>query len=105
MNMRSYKCCTPTGQINQALEKSVSLLKILSDVSRIKILCILNKESYCVADLYSKACLSQSLTSHHLRDLKKYDLVKSKKIGQKVCYSLTLKGQKVYKLIFNLIRL
>lgn len=46
--------------------------------------------------------LSQSLVSHHLRDLKDNDLVKSDKRGLKVYYSLTKKAEKVINLIFKI---
>ena len=46
--------------------------------------------------------LSQSLISHHLKDLKDYGLVSDRKQGKWSYYSLTSKGQKITNLIFKI---
>jgi len=100
--MDSCKCCSPDGQISRTLEKISSLLKLVADPSRIKIMCILRANQSCVCDLVEKIKLSQSLISHHLSDLKKADLVCRTKRGQKVYYSLTPKGKNITNLIFKI---
>jgi DNA-binding transcriptional ArsR family regulator len=102
--MRSYKyqCCSANGEISKSLEKLSSDLKIIADSSRIKIICILNRESYCVSDLACQAGLSQSLTSHHLKDLKSIKLLVANKKEKKVIYSLSKKGKEIVDLIFKI---
>ena len=79
-----------------------TILKIIADNSRLKILKLLSKNTCCVCDIYKNLNLSQSLVSHHLSDLKKADLVSSKKISPKILYSLTKKGKQITNLIFKI---
>jgi DNA-binding transcriptional ArsR family regulator len=46
--------------------------------------------------------LSQSLISHHLKDLREAGMVSNKKRGLRVYYSLTIEGQRVTETIFSL---
>jgi len=46
--------------------------------------------------------LSQSLISHHLRDLKEAGVVEDKKQGLYVYYSLTKKGKEITNLLFQI---
>ncbi|MDD4136022.1 MAG: metalloregulator ArsR/SmtB family transcription factor [Candidatus Shapirobacteria bacterium] len=79
-----------------------ALLKLISETNRLKILYLLQKREHCVCELIKETKLSQSLISHHLKDLKDINLV-SKRIESKWShYSLTPKGQKITKLIFKL---
>ncbi len=79
-----------------------TILKIIADNSRLKILKLLSKNTCCVCDIYKNLNLSQSLVSHHLSDLKKADLVSYKKISPKILYSLTKKGKQITNLIFKI---
>lgn len=49
------------------------------------------KKSCCVGQLWQNLNLSQNLTSHHLKILKKENLVKSKREGKKIIYCLDKK--------------
>ena len=99
MNMRSYPCCT---QEDNHINNLVSLLKILADKSRLRILCLLQNGSHCVCELEENLQLSQSLISHHLADLKKMNLIKHEKKGQFTHYQLTKKGERVTGHIYKL---
>lgn len=79
-----------------------SLLKIISEESRLKILCILQEKNHCVCEIMEHINLSQSLISHHLKDLKEAGIVQDKKKGLRVYYSLTKKGKHIINLLFNL---
>lgn len=79
-----------------------TLLKLISDNSRLQILCIIQKDEHCVCELMEETKLSQSLISHHLKDLKDYGLVSDRKQGKWSYYSLTPKGQKITNLIFKI---
>ncbi len=89
-------------QDNERIKKKVELLKIISEENRLKILCILSQyNSICVCKIIENLQLSQSLVSHHLKSLKKVGLVESHKQGLWIHYSLTNKGNRVVKIIFN----
>ena len=69
--------------------KDMSLFfKALSDSTRLKIvLAIMNKE-YCVTDICNKIGMTKSAVSHQLASLKDLRLVKARKEGKEVYYSL-----------------
>ena len=73
-------------------EKGLGLLwnifKAMWDPSRLKILYILSKSSLCVCDIAQVLDMTQSLVSHHLRTLRNLNLVRFKKQGKQVIYSL-----------------
>jgi DNA-binding transcriptional ArsR family regulator len=46
--------------------------------------------------------LSQSLISHHLKDLKETGIVVDEKKGLRVYYSLTKKGKRIISSLFKL---
>lgn len=64
------------------------LFKALGDATRVKILYALAQEELCVCDISALFNLSQSATSHQLRVLRTMRLVKYRKSGRIVYYSL-----------------
>lgn len=64
------------------------LFKIFGDSTRVKIINVLIKDELCVNDISDKINVSQSAVSHQLRLLKQSKLVKYRKDGQTVFYSL-----------------
>ncbi len=64
------------------------LFRIFSDSTRIKILSVLLESEMCVCDLACTLSMSQSAISHQLRTLKKSKLVKFRREGKSVLYSL-----------------
>ena len=74
--------------------KSASLFlansfKALSDLSRLKILCLIyDLKKICVSDIAEKLGLSIAVVSHHLQVLAKVGLVAPEKNGKRVCYLL-----------------
>lgn len=62
--------------------------KLLGDSTRIKILTALSHSEMCVCDIANLLGMTQSAISHQLRVLKQGRLVKHKKIGKVVYYSL-----------------
>jgi len=102
MNMNSYECCTSgSPRLNHVFSLS-SLLKLVGDASRLKSLCILQTGTHCVCEIEEHVKLSQTLISHHLKDLKDAGLIESKKKKKWVHYSLTKKGKKITDTIFTL---
>ena len=64
------------------------LFKIFGDVTRIRILTALSKQELCVGDIADLLGMSQSAISHQLRVLKQQELVKFRRDGKTVFYSL-----------------
>jgi ArsR family transcriptional regulator, lead/cadmium/zinc/bismuth-responsive transcriptional repressor len=60
----------------------------LADVTRLRIIEALAAEELCVCDLSAALALSQSATSHQLRTLRNLRLVKYRRAGRLVYYSL-----------------
>lgn len=102
MNINSYKCCSSNDSKSKKVVELSSLLKIISGNSRLKILCILQKNEHCVCKLMEETKLSQSLISHHLKDLKDANLVTDQKDGKWVHYSLTDEGKRITNLLFQI---
>lgn len=63
--------------------------KVFADSSRIKILYVLMCSEMCVCDIANTLGMSQSAISHQLRILKQQDLVKYRRDGKSVLYSLS----------------
>lgn len=102
MNMNSYNCCkSSTSEFKQISDLSF-LLKIVGEENRLKLLCLLRQGEHCVCEMLEHFDMSQSLVSHHLSDLKEVGLVRVRKDGRQVFYSLTKKGQNITSKIFNL---
>ena len=64
------------------------LFKVFGDSTRIKIICALFEEEMCVCDIADLLNMTQSAISHQLRVLKQARLVKFRKEGKVVYYSL-----------------
>jgi DNA-binding transcriptional ArsR family regulator len=58
MNMRSYSCCLSAAAESKQVSSLSGLLKIVSEESRLKILCILRNKSHCVCELIEHVALS-----------------------------------------------
>ncbi len=63
--------------------------KIFGDSTRIKILYVLSQSEMCVCDIASLLMMGQSAISHQLRVLKQMRLVKYRREGKTVFYSLS----------------
>lgn len=64
------------------------LFKVFGDSTRIRILFVLFEAEVCVCDLAQALNMTQSAISHQLRILKQNKLVKSRREGKSVFYSL-----------------
>lgn len=69
-------------------EEMSLLFKMFSDSTRLKILHLLFEQERCVSDFIEELQMSQSAVSHQLATLKKTHLIKSRKAGKNVYYSL-----------------
>ena len=104
MNMSSYNSCLSDKSGRREINRLASLLKLVSEESRLKILCMLKKREQCVCEIVGYLGLSQSLISHHLADLRKAQIIVDEKRGQRVYYSLTKKGKEITNLLFEIRR-
>jgi Predicted transcriptional regulators len=64
------------------------IFKVFSDSTRVKILCALFRAEMCVCDISVLLGMTKSSISHQLRILKQAKLVKYRKDGRVVYYSL-----------------
>lgn len=62
--------------------------KVFGDATRVKILYVLLESEMCVCDLAELLGMTQSAISHQLRVLKQMKLVKNRREGKTVYYSL-----------------
>lgn len=72
----------------ETLYDLAELFKVFGDSTRIKILWALDKAEMCVCDIAALLNMTQSAISHQLRVLKQAKLVKNRKEGKVVYYSL-----------------
>ncbi len=70
------------------LTKVADFFKILGDPTRTKILCALDNNEMCVCDIANVLNMTKSSISHQLNTLRQNNIVKSKKIGKEVFYTL-----------------
>ena len=70
------------------LTRLTLIYKVLGDPTRLKIAMALKGGEMCVCDLAALLSLSESAISHQIRRLKDLDLVKGRRDGQILYYSL-----------------
>jgi ArsR family transcriptional regulator len=101
MTKKDLECCEEV-EIHDVLLKIVKekmpeeeelynlaeLFKVFGDSTRIRILFVLFEAEVCVCDLAAALNMTQSAISHQLRILKQSKLVKSRREGKSVFYSL-----------------
>lgn len=97
----SVECCD-TVEVHEELLKIVEekmppeeelydlaeLFKVFGDSTRIRILFVLFEAEVCVCDLAQALNMTQSAVSHQLKILKQNKLVKSRREGKSIFYSL-----------------
>lgn len=72
----------------ETMQGLAEFYKVFGDPTRIKILCTLFQSELCVCDLAEVTGMTQSAISHQLRVLKQMKLVKNRREGKIVYYSL-----------------
>lgn len=70
------------------INETVKLFKIYSDFTRLRIIDLLVEQEYCVQDIADNLEASQSAISHQLKLLRDLHVVKTRKQGKQVFYSL-----------------
>lgn len=70
------------------IDTKTRLLKALANETRLRMLKLLSKREMCVCELTVALDLTQPTASHHLKILENMGLIKDKKIGKWVFYSV-----------------
>jgi len=73
---------------DEILLNLADLFKVFSDSTRVKILCALQQSEMCVCDIAVLLGMTKSAISHQLRTLRQTRLVKYRKDGKIIYYSL-----------------
>ena len=98
---KELDCCEENEVHSSVLQKIIAempdeielynlaeLFKVFGDSTRIRILYVLFEAEVCVCDLASALNMNQSAISHQLKILKQNKLVKARREGKSVFYSL-----------------
>jgi len=98
MEVHSCECCGVHHDIVEKVSKvmpdegvlyeAAELLKIFGDSTRIRIIFVLCQSEMCVCDIAKLLGMTQSAISHQLRVLKQARLVKNRREGKTIFYSL-----------------
>lgn len=101
MKEKNIECCDSVEVHTEVLKKVekimpdetelydlAELFKVFGDSTRIRILFVLLEAEVCVCDLAMILNMTQSAISHQLRILKQSKLVKSRREGKSIFYSL-----------------
>jgi len=92
MKLKCNKSKKATGE----LKKTIDFLRVISEKNRLLILCLLKRGEMCVCEIWQYLELPQNLVSHHLKVLKDFGLIKSRRESTKIIYSLNVKNTKKF---------
>lgn len=93
----SDECCDHSNEVKKVKETLIEeetlydvaeLFKAFADTTRIKIISVLKEEELCVGAISELINVSQSAVSHQLRVLKNSKIVKPRREGKQIYYSL-----------------
>lgn len=73
---------------DEELEDKINVFKALSDPTRLNILYILENKELCSCEINKSLNKAQPTISHHIKILKKANLIKGRKKGTWIYYSL-----------------
>ena len=99
--MKNIPCCEKNSKSKADFQKISDFLKIINEPNRLRILCFLRHKEQCVCNIWQNLNLPQNLTSHHLKTLKNFGLIKSRKEGRKIIYSSNKETTQKYINILN----
>ena len=73
---------------NEDITRMADIFKALSDPSRLKIVLALLTREHCVCDIAAICCQTDSAISHQLRILRTLKIVKTRRAGKIIYYSI-----------------
>jgi ArsR family transcriptional regulator len=98
MRVDMNKVCCIDAHLRDDLTRTVEFLNVIAEENRLKILCILlNHGEKCVCEIWQQLSITQNLASHHLKVLKDFGLLRSRKDGLNVFYAIDYSFIKKYK--------
>ena len=83
MDLEEQNCCT-----DELVQKFAEKLKVCGHPLRLKLLCMIERETSCVTDLWQCLQQSQPVISQHLAVLKEKGIVESEVQGNRRIYSV-----------------
>jgi ArsR family transcriptional regulator len=86
---------------NTELPMLADFLRVVSEENRLKIICLIQSGEQCVCKIWQFLELPQNLISHHLKVLKDFNLLHSRKEGLNVYYSINQEEFNKYKKVLN----
>ena len=72
----------------ELIPRAATFFKVVGDETRMKILCTIAADEVCVNDISEKIGMTKSAVSHQLKLLKTEGLVKARRDGKNIYYSL-----------------
>lgn len=88
MDNGNFPAAGRSGVDEETLARLAEIFKAISDPGRIKIIYALLAREVCVCDLSATVGMTPSAVSHQLRGLRNLKLVKNRRAGQMIYYSL-----------------
>lgn len=100
MKENEYICKEKCPHLNKVKEAKIkeptreeilklsNMFKLFADDTRLRIICILIREELCVCDICETLGVNQSTVSHQLQLLRNSNLVKYRREGKQIFYSL-----------------
>ena len=73
---------------DEELDSVADFFKMFGDITRLKIMLALQQSELCVMDIAEALSMTQSAISHQLKILKQSKLVKSRREGKSIIYSV-----------------
>jgi ArsR family transcriptional regulator len=96
--MNNNGCCKKG---NNDIPLLADFLRIISEENRLKIICFLQSGEQCVCDIWRFLELPQNLISHHLKVLRDFNLLNSRREGSNVYYLINEKEINKYRELLN----
>ena len=72
----------------EMIARAANFFRVVGDETRMKILCTISRDEMCVNDIAAAVEMTKSAVSHQLKLLKDENLVKSRREGKNMFYSL-----------------
>ncbi|MFG6095921.1 transcriptional regulator [Leptolyngbyaceae cyanobacterium CCMR0082] len=88
VHLESVRQVQPEVLATEKAQRMAEFFTVLSDPHRLKLLSALAQQELCVCDLAATVKMGESAVSHQLRVLKSHRLVKYRRQGRNVFYSL-----------------
>ncbi|MGB3571531.1 MAG: metalloregulator ArsR/SmtB family transcription factor [Phormidesmis sp.] len=88
VHLETVRQVQPEVLETEKAQRMAAFFGVLSDPHRLKLLSALAHQELCVCDLAAAVKMGESAVSHQLRVLRSHRLVKYRRQGRNVCYSL-----------------